>query len=324
MDGMINIYKPPGMTSFACVSKVRKMTGASKAGHAGTLDPEASGVLPVCIGKATKCADMFLEMDKTYKGEITFGKETDTCDIWGSTVSYTDKNDEKLESITKESIIKCAETFKGETEQVPPDYAAVKINGVPAYRLARQGKQFEIKSRRIHIYDISVESYDINADGYPKAVILVKCSRGTYIRSLFRDIGRKLGVPACMSALERTGYGFMDAAYSLTPDRLSEVLKNRDERRDMTGKAFFGIEYMLKDAPSFVPDDREERSFINGSPIKIPAYDERCGHFKDGGRARVYTKDGRLISFADTGFSDGEWKLVTYKFFDCKGDMSFE
>lgn len=314
MDGIINVYKPTGMTSFSCVSRVRKLTGSSKAGHAGTLDPEASGVLPICLGKATKCADMFLSMDKSYTGEITFGIETDTCDIWGQAVQSLDINDEKLKTLTYDGILHCAKAFLGETDQVPPDYAAVKINGVPAYRLARKGQQFEMKSRRVTIYDIRVISYIYEEGTYPKAVISVNCSRGTYIRSLFRDIGRKLGVPACMSALERTQYGFMKASEAVALDAL-------ESKQDIK---IYPVGFLLKDAPYIELTQEEERLYRTGRPTEIPHDKERTNGFADDMTVRVYTKDGYLLSFAKAYFRSGIWDIKTEKFFDCKEDRFFE
>lgn len=314
MDGIINVYKPTGMTSFSCVSRVRKLTGSTKAGHAGTLDPEASGVLPICLGKATKCADMFLSMDKSYLGEITFGIETDTCDIWGQTVQSLDVNDEKLRSLTLDGISCVVKEFLGETDQVPPDYAAVKINGVPAYRLARKGQQFEMKSRRVNIYDIDVISFTNEDGAYPKALISVKCSRGTYIRSLFRDIGRKLGVPACMSSLERTQYGFMKASEAVTLDAL-------ESKRNVK---IYPIGFLLKDVPYIELTSEEERLYRTGRPTDIQDDKERTNGFADGMTVRVYTKDGYLLSFAKAYFRSGIWDIKTEKFFDCKEDKYFE
>ena len=143
MQGLIILDKPAGMTSFTCVSKVRRALGEKKAGHAGTLDPEASGVLPVCIGKGTKCVDEFLNMPKRYTGEVTFGFKTDTCDIWGMKTDSVEVDDNKLKSLDINKVIEAAEHFRGEIEQIPPDYAAIKIGGVPAYKLARQSRVYE-------------------------------------------------------------------------------------------------------------------------------------------------------------------------------------
>lgn len=315
MDGVINVYKPSGMTSFACVSKVRRALGEKKAGHAGTLDPEASGVLPVCIGKGTKCVDEFLNMPKRYTGEVTFGFKTDTCDIWGEKTESIDVNDKRLKSLDINKVIEAAEHFRGEIEQIPPDYAAIKIGGVPAYKLARQGKDFEMKSRKVTVYEITVKDFMAKEGEYPKAVIDVKCSRGTYIRSIFRDLGEKLAVLGCMSSLERTEYGFLSAQKGV---RIEDIAKDT--------VAYYTPDYILQNYKKIILDKKEEKKYRNGVSFEINNITERVGvDVNNGEILRVYTMDKKFLATAKADISKGHvMKLKTDKFFDCEEVMCFE
>lgn len=310
MDGIINIYKPAGISSFACVSQVRRALNIKKAGHAGTLDPQATGVLPVCVGKGTKCVDSFLNMPKRYVGEITFGIKTDTCDIWGEKKESLEVNSPELLKLTFEDICRAANNFKGEIEQVPPDYAAVKICGVPAYKLAREGKSFEMRSKRITIYDINVLRFELKAGTYPTAVIDVKCSRGTYIRSLFRDIGNFLGIYGCMSALERTEYGFLKAEDAICPERL----------KDGKNIPFYKPDFVLKDLPYIVLNGKDETKYRTGVAFSIHKYENGINN---GDTVRVYTENGIFLATAKAAMqNDGTLILKTDKFFDCEGQFT--
>lgn len=316
MDGIINIYKPAGMTSFACTSLVRRLTGSQKAGHGGTLDPQATGVLPVCLGKATKCADLFLEMPKRYRGEVTFGMETDTCDIWGSTVRALEPDDEKLRRIDRAAVEDAARQFFGKIKQIPPDYAAVKINGVPAYKIARQGKKVEMRSREVEIYEIHVIGFVSEPGAYPKAELTVKCSKGTYIRSLFRDIGERMGVCACMSALERTEYGMLRKEDAITPEALAAACEAGSIPYDTIGS-------FLRNYARIVLDEKEEKLYRCGVRFRIPQIQSRIeGTLHSGDIVRVYTENGRLLATAELILYDNTVaELKPDKFFDCGEDI---
>ena len=192
-NGLLNIYKEKDFTSHDVVAKLRGILRQKKIGHTGTLDPNAEGVLPVCLGKGKKLCDMLTGTKKQYKVSFVFEKETDTEDIWG-TVTKTHEP-LKQDAPIKDTIL----SFVGEYDQVPPMYSAKKINGKKLYELAREGKIIERKPERIRIYDIS----DIEIS-YPEVTMTVTCSKGTYIRSLCRDIGHKLQNGACMTKLVRT------------------------------------------------------------------------------------------------------------------------
>ncbi|HEY8500668.1 MAG TPA: tRNA pseudouridine(55) synthase TruB, partial [Clostridia bacterium] len=191
MNGILLLIKPPNMTSFDVVAWLRKITGIKKIGHAGTLDPAACGLLPVCIGKAARTLPWFSEFDKSYRVEMVLGIATDTYDSEGSILC---ENPVKPDNSHIKSVIS---EFTGEIDQIPPMYSAVKVSGKRLYDLAREGIEIERKARRVAIYDIDI--LDIKNEGpYPVVRFDVKCSKGTYIRSLCNDIGLKLGCGAHM------------------------------------------------------------------------------------------------------------------------------
>lgn len=215
MDGVINIYKEKGFTSHDVVAVVRKTINQKKVGHTGTLDPDAEGVLPICLGKGTKLADYIMADKKGYRAEVTLGVTTTTEDSSGEVleVKPVDFNEEKI----KEAVY----SFIGEYEQVPPMYSAIKVNGKKLYELAREGKEIERKSRKIKIYDIKIlEFLPPN-----KIVIDVICSKGTYIRTLCSDIGKKLGCGGNMSYLLRTMSGRFNIDTAIKLDELKTIVE---------------------------------------------------------------------------------------------------
>jgi len=227
MKGIINILKPPGMTSFDVIFFCRKLFGIKKIGHAGTLDPGAAGVLTICIGRATKVVPFLTETHKVYRAEMEFGTETTTLDAFGEVTNRVEDF-----SISEEEIRNVLEEFKGESEQIPPMYSAIRHKGKRLYELARQGKRVERKPRKITIYDLELIAFDGQ-----KLTIDVECSKGTYIRTLCADIGKRLEAGAYMSFLVRTKVGefSLDKAVTLeeleflvTKDRVEEVLEPLD------------------------------------------------------------------------------------------------
>ncbi len=216
MTGIINLYKEKGMTSHTCVAKVRKILNIKKTGHPGTLDPEATGVLPIMVGGATRCSDLFLDMRKVYRAEATLGLKSDTQDIWGN-VEKTAANASK---ITSEEVEKVLGGFKGTVLQVPPAYSALKKDGVPYYKLARRGEEVHAEARPVSIYSCELISFKTGEDGLPVAEIEVCCGRGTYIRTIINDLGESLGCGAVMSKLERTSYGNFHAVNAVTLEKL--------------------------------------------------------------------------------------------------------
>jgi tRNA pseudouridine55 synthase len=197
-DALYVINKPPGPTSFAQVTKIRRLLGIKKAGHAGTLDPAASGVLLVLTGQATRIARYFEALDKEYRAVIRLGLETDTYDLTGKILNELPVPD----SLSAENLRMVLEKFKGRIMQAPPAFSAIKQGGQPLYKAARQGKAVETKARPVEIYQIGLEKVDL-----PDITITVRCSKGTYIRSLARDLGRELDTGAALAGLVRTAVG---------------------------------------------------------------------------------------------------------------------
>ncbi|EJT5938309.1 TPA: tRNA pseudouridine(55) synthase TruB [Clostridium perfringens] len=215
MNGVINIYKNTGMTSFDVVAMVRRVAKMKKVGHTGTLDPAASGVLPVCLGKATKIIDYIMENKKVYRVNLKLGMVTDTYDLEGEVL-----REEDASHITKDEILNCINSFLGTIDQVPPMYSALKQNGVRLYELARQGIEVHREARKVTIYSIE----NIKIESNDNIQMDVCCSKGTYIRSLCYDIGEKLNVGATMTALERIQNGTFTKEEAINIEDLTEEL----------------------------------------------------------------------------------------------------
>lgn len=205
MFGFLNIYKPVGMTSHDVVSTLRHLLNIKQIGHTGTLDPFAEGVLPVCIGKATRLIE-FLNDDKEYLATVQFGASTTTFDIEGDKDFISDKK------VEKEEVFKALDAFEGELEQFPPMYSAVKVKGKKLYEYARKGEKVEIMPRKVTIKNIELKSFD---NDLQQAQILIECSKGTYIRSIANDLGKKLGCGAYLTKLVRTRAGKFKISESL-------------------------------------------------------------------------------------------------------------
>lgn len=255
MQGIINVYKPQDFTSHDCVAIVRRVSGIKKTGHTGTLDPMATGVLPVCVGKATRIIE-YLDNDvKEYKCTMQLGLVSDTQDAWGKVTESGSWCD-----IQNEKIVETLKSFEGEIMQIPPKYSALKVNGRKLYEYARAGKEVEIKPRKVTIESVT----DISIDK-PYVSFTVCCHKGTYIRSICDDAGRILGCGAVMTALERSSNGIFDAA-------------SATDIRDIKNMSVIDIQDLLipmEDAISFerisVSKDKAI-DLINGKKIKL--YDE--------------------------------------------------
>ena len=197
LDGILIVNKPSGITSHDVVDFVRRKFNIKRVGHAGTLDPMATGVLVMLLGKATKLSNTFTSDDKVYVAKVFFGKKTDTQDSQGKVIEETN-----IESLDIEDIKKALDNFKGETEQIPPMVSAIKYKGKKLYQLARAGKTVERAPRKIKITDIEILDFN-----FPEMTFRVRCSKGTYVRTLCEDIGKSLGVPSHMSSLVRSASG---------------------------------------------------------------------------------------------------------------------
>lgn len=252
MNGVINVYKEKGYTSHDVVAIVRKTLNIKKVGHTGTLDPDAEGVLPVCIGQATKLADYIMAERKSYTAEITFGAETTTQDASGDIIK------EYEYTFDENRLREVIDTFKGEQTQVPPMYSAIKINGKKLYEIAREGREIERKARKITVYDIRIA--EINPPN--KAIIEIDCSKGTYIRSLCSDIGNKLGWGAFMSSLTRTASG----KFKLNEAVKLDELKNAAERGEAE-KFIIPPDDVLSGYKRVTVSEKADKYLYNGGKI---------------------------------------------------------
>ena len=251
MDGVLNIRKEKGYTSFDVVAKLRGILHMKKIGHTGTLDPEAEGVLPVVLGKATKLVDLLTEKQKTYEALLHLGLETDTQDMTGKVLR------EQPVNVTEEEVIAVIRSFLGEQQQIPPMYSALKVDGKKLYELAREGKTVERKPRTVHFYEIEIKKIEL-----PYIRFSVTCSKGTYIRTLCHDIGQKLGCGGCMEELIRTRSGNFDLEDSMTLAQVEEAVKNGTiENRVIR------IGQVLKDYPEIFCTREGDRLLENGNAL---------------------------------------------------------
>lgn len=216
LTGVLAVYKPAGFTSHDVVAKARRILGMKRIGHTGTLDPQVTGVLPLCLGRATRVVEYIQELPKEYVATLRLGLASDTEDMTGTITESVEEV-----HVTEAEILVVLNSFKGVISQVPPMYSAVKVDGKRLYELAREGKTVERKSREVEIYEM--EMLDMAWSGnYPDVTFRVLCSKGTYIRTLCVDIGRALGVPGVMVKLERTMSAGISASHCLTLEQIAE------------------------------------------------------------------------------------------------------
>lgn len=283
MNGVLNLIKPPGMTSFDVVRLIKKAVGEKKVGHSGTLDPAASGVLPVFVGRnATKTIGYLDRTEKSYRAVMRLGVETDTMDAEGNVLKLMPAK------VNKSDITEAALGFIGEIEQIPPMYSAVKQKGKKLYELARQGLTVERSPRRIMIYKLDIVEFEGDY-----AILDVKCSSGTYIRTLCSDIGKKLGCGAHLAFLVRTASG---------PFNIGEAFTLEDAIRKLsigeTGELLLPADYALKSLDRVTISEKNAARFRNG--MTIPA----DGETEPGSKTRVYSCGGELLGVAETLIKD--------------------
>lgn len=271
MNGVINLFKPRGMTSHDAVNILRKILKTKKIGHTGTLDPNASGVLPLCIGKGTRIAEYLLDSDKEYVGELTLGYRTDTQDIDGKIISSSNK------IVNEEDIIGAMSRYTGDLSQLPPMYSALKHKGKKLYELAREGKTVERTPRNIKIYEQKI----LNIEECRKIIFYTKCSRGTYIRTLCDDIGLDLGTFGYMSYLLRVGVGSfkIENSYSI------EYIKTLNSEE--ISKIIIPMDKALSHLEMFTVPENFYDKLVNGVILEINLIDDS----KVDKLLRVYCKD---------------------------------
>ena len=280
MHGIINVYKEKGFTSHDVVAKLRGIVGQKKIGHTGTLDPDATGVLPVCLGKATKLCDLLTDKDKIYEAVMLLGKTTDTQDITGEILE-----ERSTESLTEEKVREEIESFIGDYDQIPPMYSALKVNGKKLYELAREGKVVERKARPVKILDIRIIEMDL-----PRVRMEVSCSKGTYIRTLCHDIGEKLGCGGCMESLIRTRVSAFQIKDAKT---LAEIEALKQE--GMLEKILVPIDEMFLSYPKITVKDDWKAFAKNGNPLELKMLKEADGQNEEN-QVRLYDEAGKFIA----------------------------
>jgi tRNA pseudouridine55 synthase len=278
------VDKPEGPTSHGVVSIVRRGTGVRKVGHAGTLDPRASGVLVLCLGPATRLSEYLSSSNKLYEAEVRFGESTDTYDAEGATTSSTG------EAPTEDQVEAALEGFRGEIQQVPPAYSAIKLRGKKAYELAREGKPVELDPRSVTVYELTKLQYEP-----PELTIRVECSAGTYLRSLAHDLGETLATGAHLSALRRLRAGPFGLEEAVTLDDLERAM-GRGEWQDLVRPA----SEALPDLPIVTVEEPELEKIRNG--LRIPASEGAAG------MARALAPDGELVAILVFAEDGREWQ----------------
>ncbi|HEY6284062.1 MAG TPA: tRNA pseudouridine(55) synthase TruB [Ktedonobacteraceae bacterium] len=286
MDGIFNINKPTGMTSHDVVAIIRKHLKLKRVGHAGTLDPLASGVLPICLGQATRVAEYLSESGKAYQADIKFGIATDTYDAEGIITSTASTAD-----LTLNMIEETLEQFRGPQMQYPPRYSAIKIHGQPAYKRARAGEAVVLETRPIVIYSLEIRAWIP-----PRLTLAIECSKGTYIRSLAHDLGMQLGCFAYLEALVRTRSGPFTLSDSITLELLAEAVET-----NCIQHYSFPLDKALERYPAFKLDAETVERIKHGNTFNNPVAN-------NSGLARVYDTNGAFIAIAEWDEEQLAWQ----------------
>ena len=270
-QGIIVIHKEKGFTSHDVVAKLRGILHMKKIGHTGTLDPDATGVLPVALGKGTKLVDLLTDKEKTYEAVLHLGITTDTQDMSGAVLK------EREVSVTEEEVKEVLRSFVGEQMQVPPMYSALKVDGKKLYELAREGKTVERKARPVCFYEI--EPLEIHL---PLVKIRVTCSKGTYIRTLCHDVGEKLGCGGCMSSLRRTRAGSFTLAQAVTMQQVLDFAAGQDPQQ-----LLMPVDAVFSAHPPLIVTMGQAAKLKNGAQVKDWQFQP--------GTYRVYAEDGEFL-----------------------------
>ena len=306
MNGVIVVNKPMEFTSFDVIAVMRKICKERKMGHCGTLDPNATGVLPVLLGRAAKAQDILPNHDKTYIAEFVLGKVTDTLDIWGEV-----KSEEKT-SVTKEEFLSILPEFTGEIEQIPPMYSAVKQDGKRLYDLARQGIEVERKARKITVYSLELLDFDEETQS---GKLKVSCSKGTYIRTLIDDIAKRFCSGGCMTSLVRCeACGFpIEKAYTL--DELKALAENGEVEQ-----ALLSIESLFVTYDEIKVTPPQAKRFSNGGSLDANRIRQKPQNLKDGTICRIKSQDDIFMGLGI--FSAETQEIKVYKQFSDYSDFN--
>lgn len=294
--GILNINKPQGMTSHDVVDRIRKKTGLKKVGHLGTLDPMVTGVLPICLGSATRISEYLSGDFKTYRCVMALGITTDTQDLWGNVIEEKD-----FSGITSEQIRAAFKPFTGEIEQTPPMYSAIKVNGKRLYEYAREGKEVQVKSRKVVIRDLTVKKIDLREG---KVTFSVECSKGTYVRTICHDVGAALGCGGAMASLERTRSGAFRIERSVTLEKFEAMTE------EQIARIILPMDFPLVRMGEIEMESPEAIKFTNGRTVSGEECDMKS-ESKFGCLYKVYKKDrdsGRL--FLGTAFYNARHKKI--------------
>lgn len=297
MNGVIVIDKPQGFTSFDVIAVVRRLTGQRKTGHTGTLDPNATGVLPVLLGAATKAQDLIVNHDKEYRADFRLGLTTDTLDIWGRETARCESR------VTHAQIEALLPQFTGEIRQIPPMYSAVQQNGQRLYDLARKGIEVERQARQVTVYRLELTAFDETAQS---GELLVRCSKGTYVRTLIDDIGAALGVGAVMTALRRTfacGYTLSDC---VTLDELKALAQD-----GKIAERLRPVESLFDVYDALTVSEAQAKRFQNGASLDLSRTSLRSRQPENQTILRVKNPSGDFLGLGIT--ADGA--LKNYKLF---------
>ncbi len=290
MDGILNINKPSGKTSFSMVALVRRLSGERRVGHAGTLDPEACGVLPVCLGQGTRVIEFLLGWSKVYRAEIELGVATDTYDATGKIIRQADPS-----RISRGQFESALGSFCGLIQQRPPMYSALKYHGQRLYKLARAGITVDRESRQAKIYRLELIDFKL-----PVVKVEVECGKGTYIRSLAHDLGELLGCGAHLKSLVRLRYGPFDITDAVSLSQLEDAVGHNSWQN-----LVYPVDTVLQHWAAVVVSEEQERVVRNGVPLVLEdgpdgaSYDERC---------RVYSRDGCFLAVLRFNPESGQWR----------------
>lgn len=285
-NGVLNINKPAGWTSHDVVAQTRKLLKNKKIGHAGTLDPDATGVLVVCIGKATKLVEYLTGMDKEYEATMHLGETTTTQDASGEIIEK-----KSWDSVQQEDLARCLSHFTGEIFQIPSSYSAIKIGGIPSYKLARKGKAVEIPGRTINIHKIDF----LGKEG-SDVLLRINCSKGTYIRTLCHDMGTFLGTGAHLLSLKRIRSGIFNIKDSISLEDMEECIESRKLE-----ELIYEMEEVMAGFPSISIDETNERKIIHGTPLFLNSGEEKF--LERGGLVCLKSRSGSLLAL---GVFEGE------------------
>jgi tRNA pseudouridine55 synthase len=290
MDGILNINKPAGKTSYTVVAMVKRLTGEKRVGHAGTLDPMAKGVLPICLGQATRLVEYLMDTTKTYRAEIELGISTDSYDMEGTVTQRCDAS-----AVTLEQLEKTLHAFRGVITQIPPMYSAVKHQGKPLYELARAGISVERKSRTAKIYSLEIKGWR-----YPILTLEVTCGKGTYIRSIANDLGQALGCGATLKDLVRSRCGIFDISEAMTLERFEDAC-----RSGYWQSLLYPMDSILSFWKTVIVGEEKAQAIRHGVLISLA---EGASPKVGSDYCRAYTWDGSLLGILRFDSEKRQWQ----------------